>query len=62
MDAEEDWNKGFQPVSSSFYRRTFITDYNLAFHRPKKDSAYSLHSFVNDEETNSLSPDMKEKF
>ena len=27
-----------------------------------KTSAYCVHSYVNDEETNSLSPDMKAKF
>ena len=60
-DAEEERNKGSKPVSSSFYRHTFVTDYNLAFHWPKT-RAYCVHSCVNDEETNSLSPDMKEKF
>ena len=36
VDAAEESNKGCQPVSSSFYRHNFVTDYNLAFHRPKK--------------------------
>ena len=39
--------KGIEPVKESYYRHVFDTEFNLSFHRPKKDYCCFCHTYDN---------------
>ena len=62
VGSEEEKNKESQPVSSTSTVTHSLQNVTLLSIDQTRTSAYCVHSYVTDEETNSLSPDMKEKF
>ena len=45
---------GYLRVSSSYYREVFNTEYNLGFHRPKKDQCLTCHRYIEGKKINNL--------
>lgn len=47
------------PVSSKVYRTTFCTEYNLSFHKPKKDTCAFCNTYQEKERTGVVSKEDK---
>ncbi|KAK7106444.1 hypothetical protein V1264_017700 [Littorina saxatilis] len=52
-------SEGVVPVSSSIYRQTFVTEYNLAFHKPKKDLCLLCSLYHDAQKNNTVTPELE---
>ncbi|XP_070184874.1 uncharacterized protein [Littorina saxatilis] len=59
---DECTEKDIQPVSSSMYRTIFNTEFNLSFHKPKKDQCLLCSSYLEAKRTNTLTDKLKSDY
>lgn len=59
---DECQNKQRKYVKEHVYRHVFCTEYNMSFHKPKKDQCLTCHKYNQMEESGNIDNELKENY